>query len=253
MFTRRGIDWTGKFGPISEALPKLRVDSAILDGEVVTLGKNGVSDFHGLRSQLGTMLPDIVFQAFDLLWLDGEDLRPLLYVERKARLKDILRRGGEIIRYVDYVEGDGAAMLKAACAMGLEGIVSKRLDSAYRGGPSHDWQKTKCEVSETFAVAGYGVDDNGRIDGILLGRVDGGTLRYAGAVDRGLGAGDLAELERRLPPLKVARCPLIEKPTGKSGVRWTRPEVLVEVSYPNKSGDGRLRHPSFKGFRDDLI
>ena len=143
MFTRRGIDWTGKFGPIAEALPKLRVDSAILDGEVVTLGKNGVSDFHGLRHQLGTMLPDIVFQAFDLLWLDGEDLRPLLYVERKARLKDILRRGGETIRYVDYVEGDGAAMLKAACAMGLEGIVSKRLDSAYRGGPSHDWQKNQ--------------------------------------------------------------------------------------------------------------
>ena len=112
--------------------------------------------------------------------------------------------------------------------------------------------KTKCEVSETFAVAGYGVDDYGRIDGILLGRVDEGALRYAGAVDRGLGAGDLAELERRLPPLKVARCPLIENPTGKSGVRWTQPEVLVEVSYPNKSGDGRLRHPRFTGFRDDL-
>ena len=110
----------------------------------------------------------------------------------------------------------------AACAMGLEGIVSKRLDSAYRGGPSHDWQKTKCEVSETFAIAGYGVDDNGRIDGILLGRDEGGSLRYAGAVDRGLGAGDLAELERRLPPLKVARCPLIENPTGKSGVGHVR-------------------------------
>ena len=96
------------------------------------------------------------------------------------------------------------------------------------------------------------MDDNGRIDGILLGRDDGGSLRYAGSVDRGLGPGDLAELERLLPPLKVARCPLIEKPAGKSGVRWTRPEVLVEVSYPNKSGDGRLRHPSFKGFRDDL-
>ena len=108
MFTRPGNDWTGKFGPISEALPKLRVDSAILDGEVVTLGKNGVSDFHGLRHQLGTMLPNIVYQVFDLLWLDGEDLRPLPYVERKARLKDILRRAGETIRYVDYVEGDGA-------------------------------------------------------------------------------------------------------------------------------------------------
>ena len=77
MFTRQGNDWTGKFGPISEALPKLRVDNAILDGEVVTLGKNGLSDFHGLRHQLGTMLPAIVYQVFDLLWLDGEDLRPL--------------------------------------------------------------------------------------------------------------------------------------------------------------------------------
>ena len=107
-------------------------------------------------------------------------------------------------------------------------------------------------VSETLAVAGYGVDDNGHIDGILLGRDDDGALRYAGTVDRGLRAGDLAELERRLPLLKVARCLLIEKPQGKSGVRWTRPDVLVEVSYPNKSDDGRLCHPSFKGFRDDL-
>jgi bifunctional non-homologous end joining protein LigD len=86
----------------------------------------------------------------------------------------------------------------------------------------------------------------------VLGRADGGALRYAGTVDRGLGADDLAELKRRLPPLKVTRCPLAEKPKAKSGVRWTRPDVLVEVSYPNKSGDGRLRHPSFKGFRDDL-
>ena len=96
------------------------------------------------------------------------------------------------------------------------------------------------------------MDVNGRIDGILLGRADGAALRYAGVVDRSLGAGDLTELERRLPPLKVARCPLIEKPQGKSGVRWTRPDVLVEVAYPNKSSDGRLRHPRFKGFRDDL-
>ncbi len=162
------------------------MDSAILDGEVVTLGKDGLSDFHGLRHQLGTMLPSIVYQVFDLLWLDGEDLRPLPYVERKTRLKSILRRGGEVLRYVDYVEGDGAATVKAACTMELEGIVSKRLDSVYRSGTSHDWQKTKCEISETLAVAGYGLDDNGRIDSVLLGRADSGTLRYAGTVDRGL-------------------------------------------------------------------
>jgi bifunctional non-homologous end joining protein LigD len=135
VFTRQGNDWTQKFGPISEALPKLRVESAILDGEVVTLGKNGLSDFHGLRHQLGTMLPDIVYQVFDILWLDGEDLRPLAYLDRKALLKNLLRRGGEMIRYVDYVEGDGAALLKAACAMELEGIVSKRLDSATAAAP----------------------------------------------------------------------------------------------------------------------
>jgi len=156
------------------------------------------------------MLPDIVYEVFDLLWLDGEDLRPQAYIDRKALLKNLLRRANETIRYVDYVEGDGAAMLKAACTMEVEGIVSKRLDSAYRGGPSHDGQNTRCEVSEMFAVPDYGVDNNGRIDGILLGRGDGGSLRYAGAVDRGLGAVDLAELDRRLSPLEVARCPLID-------------------------------------------
>lgn len=156
IFTRQRNDWTSKFGPISEALPKLRVDNAIFDGEVVTLGKNGVSDFHGLRHQLGTMLPAIVYQVFDILWLDAEDLRPLAYIDRKALLNSVLRRANETVRYVDQVEGDGAAMLKAACITKLEGIISKRLDSTYRGGPSHDWQKTKCEVSETLAVAGYG-------------------------------------------------------------------------------------------------
>ena len=93
MFTRQANDWTGKFGPISEALPKLLVDNAILDGEVVTLGKNGLSDFHGLRHQLDTMLPAIVYQVFDLLWLDGEDLRQLPFVERKARLRTCCAAG----------------------------------------------------------------------------------------------------------------------------------------------------------------
>jgi bifunctional non-homologous end joining protein LigD len=122
-------------------------------------------------------------------------------------------------------------MLKAACNMQLEGIVSKRLDSAYRSGPSHDWQETKCEVSEAFAMAGHGVDDHGAIDRILLGDAQTGALRYAGSVHRSPGADDLAEVERRLPALKVGRCPLIEKPKGESAVRWTRPEVWSRCRF----------------------
>jgi bifunctional non-homologous end joining protein LigD len=143
-------------------------------------------------------------------------------------------------------------MLESVCNLGLEGIVSKVVDSPYRAGRSHDWLKTKCVVSETLAVAGFTENDCGGIDGILLGRADGdGAWGYAGTTSHGLGADDLAELERRLRRLKTSRSPLADPPKGK--IAWTKPDVLVEVTYPNKTGNGRLRHSRFKGFRDDLL
>jgi bifunctional non-homologous end joining protein LigD len=252
VFTRRGNDWTAKFGPISRAVAGLKARTAILDGEVVAVDSSGSGDFHELRRQLGRPSPQLIYQVFDLLWLNGEDLRPLPYIERKAGLRHLLAGAGERLAYVPGIETAGRQVLKGVCGLRLEGIVSKRVDSPYRPGRSHDWLKIKCKVTETFAVVGFSRDNNDRIDGLYLGRAEDGRFRYAGQVDNGIGDEELAELERRLRPLVTSGAPLIEKPKGKSAAKWTTPSVLVEVEYPNKASDGRLRHPRFKGFRDDL-
>jgi bifunctional non-homologous end joining protein LigD len=160
LFTRKGNDWTKPFGPVAVAVTELPADDAILDGEIVALGKDGLSDFHELRRQLGAREPRLVYQVFDLLWLDGDDLRPLPYAERKARLRALLTGAGPPLELVDWLEVAGRHVLEGACRLGLEGIVSKRLDSPYRAGRSSDWLKAKCAVSETFAVVGFSRDDN---------------------------------------------------------------------------------------------
>jgi bifunctional non-homologous end joining protein LigD len=254
MFTRAGNDWTQQFAPLPEAVAKLKARDAILDGEVVAVGADGVSDFHALRRLLGVSSPQLRYEVFDLLWLDGQDLRPLPLAERKARLKRLLADAPVPIVYVDHVEGDGRAVLRSACELGLEGIVSKRLDSTYRATESSRyWLKAKCAISETFIVIGFTEDKTTRrIKGLLLGRAgEGGTLTYAGAVENGIGSA-VDELERRLRPLTIAKS-VVPVPTDARRARWTRPGVLVEVTYPNKTATGRIRHPSFKGFRDDLL
>jgi bifunctional non-homologous end joining protein LigD len=136
-----------------------------------------------------------------------------------------------------------------ASAVGLEGIVSKRIDAPYRSGRSDAWRKTRCARSETFAVVGFSENSRGCLDGLYIARGEDGDLVYAGSVEKGFSDGDVGELEARLRPLITRQAPVAVK---KPKARWVRPEVLVEVAYPNTSADGRLRHPSFKGFRDDI-
>jgi len=217
----------------------------------VALGPDGVSNFLGLRSQLATKQPNIIYQAFDLLWLNGEDLRPLPLRERKARLEKLTQKS-RTISFVPYLEEAGARVYAGACKLHLEGIVSKKLDSPYRTGRTLDWIKTKCEVTETLHVIGYTLNDSKQFKGLLLGREKDGTVTYAGTVENGFDQSVVKELMRQLPKLK-SKTALAKGTEKKSGVSWVRPEVLVEVRYPNKTADGRLRHPAFKGLRDDLV
>ena len=255
VYTRKGNDWTARFGPIAQAIKLLPARSAILDGEAVALDRKGVADFHELRRQLGQAHGRIIYKAFDLLWLNGKDMRPLPWSERKSRLQALIeklpRAAASVIDYVEPLHQDGATVYASVCRLGLEGIVSKRIDSPYRAGRSDAWRKTRCAQSETFAVVGFSENSRGRLDGLYLARGEDGGLVYAGSVEKGFSAGDLRDLEARLRPLITRQSPLaVEVKKPKS--RWVRPEVLVEVAYPNASADGRLRHPSFKGFRDDI-
>jgi bifunctional non-homologous end joining protein LigD len=255
IYTRNGNDWTARFGPIAPAVELLPARTAIIDGEAVAIDRKGAADFHELRRQLGQAHGKIIYKAFDLLWLDGEDLRPLAWSERKRRLQDLFDKlppaASDVLNYAEPLHQDGATVYASVCRLGLEGIVSKRIDAPYRAGRSDAWRKTRCARSETFAVVGFSENSRGRLDGLYLARGEKGSLVYAGSVEKGFGAGDLRDLETRLRPLFTRKSPLtvaVRKPKA----RWVRPAVLVEVAYPNASADGRLRHPSFKGFRDDI-
>lgn len=144
VFSRNGRDWTGRVPLIAEALAKLRVKSVTLDGEGVVCRPDGVSDFDRLRASVGRMgSRDAFLYAFDLLEMDGEDLRPYEWHVRRVTLRSLLKRAGQGIRLSEHLDGDGALAFRHACAMGLEGIVSKRRDRPYRSGRSADWIKVK--------------------------------------------------------------------------------------------------------------
>src|SRR5581483_3195467 len=186
VFTRRGNDWTGHFRKIAADAFLIKARSAVVDGEIVIPAENGTFDFNALQRALRASKPcdRLLIYAFDLLYLDGRDLRKLPLVERKAMLKRIL--AGSDIQFSEAFETSGAAMLKQVCALGLEGIVSKRRDAGYHSHRTDSWRKMTCRIRETLVVTGYALKD-GRFDGAYLGRIEGDKLVYAGKVEHGFG------------------------------------------------------------------
>lgn len=246
LFTSKGNDWTGRFNAIADAVAALPARTVILDGEAVAIAADGRPDFHAVRSAASRL----VYKVFDLLWHDGEDLRPLPFRDRKSRLQELLgQRPHPVLSYVEALREDGPTVYDGACKLGLEGIVSKRLDSPYRGGRSDSWLKTRCAVVETLAVVGF--SGGRRIDGLYLARARAGELAYAGKVENGLGPVAVKHLEAALRPL-VTKSPSIDVDDGRRGATWVTPRVLVEISSPNLGAGGRLRHPKFVRLRDDL-
>jgi bifunctional non-homologous end joining protein LigD len=244
---------------LAKALEQLRVQSAILDGELVALDDKGLSDFQLLQNSFSDKASaPLAYYAFDLLYLDGLDLRPLPIVARKAQLKallDELPKPAQILRYSEHTVGNGAQFFEAATKLGLEGVVSKRADSSYRSGRGKDWQKSKGLARQEFVIVGYTDPGGGRshLGALLLGTHRGGELVYAGRVGTGFSERSLRELHGALAPLEIARPNLENAPKGAEtrGVHWLRPELVAEVAYTGITHDGLLRHPTFKGLRED--
>jgi bifunctional non-homologous end joining protein LigD len=260
LVTRNGHDWTTRFPTIAAAIRGLAVRDAVLDGEVVVLARNGVSDFQALQNSLDTGDDQRhVFFAFDLLHCDGVDLTQTPLRERKRRLAALLGpRADGPLRYSEHVDGRGDEFHREACAEGLEGIVSKRADGAHAPGRSREWVKTKCLRRQEFVVGGFTAPGGARggFGSLLLGvhETDGERgLRYAGKVGTGFTAESLAELARRLRKLRRKTSPFAEGPTAveSRGATFVLPELVVEVAFAEWTQDGRLRHPSFQGIRDD--
>jgi bifunctional non-homologous end joining protein LigD len=255
VFTRSGQDWTDRFAPVAAACAHLPVDAAWLDGEVVVLDEDGRSRFEALQEALSTSRGPLRYVVFDLLHLDGADLRSLPLEQRKQRLAQLLRRGGDdgTLRYGDHVVGRGAAFLHQAAEHGLEGIVSKRRDAPHHDGRHADWRKVRCQERGEFVVGGFTEPAGSRagLGALLLGAHDDGRLRYVGRVGTGFSDARLEELRRRLEALEQPDSPFESFPDVPPRSHWARPEVVCEVTFTNWTRDGRLRHPVFVGLRDD--
>lgn len=256
LFTRNGHDWTGKMPALAKAVAGLALQSGWIDGEVVMLGEHGRPDFQALQNAFDAQTTQaLVYFAFDLPFMDGRDLRALPVEQRRALLKAVLDQSdAAAIRLSQAFDAPPADLLAAACKLGMEGVIGKRLGSAYVSRRSADWIKLKCGQRQEFVVAGFTEPKWSRTGlGALILGVHGkdGILRAAGSVGTGFSTRSLAELHRRLSALQVPESPLADTHGFAADVHWVRPTLAAEVSFAGWTRDQRLRHAVFHGLRSD--
>ena len=259
LLTRRGLDWTHRFPPIADAGLRLPVRSAYLDGEAV-VEERGIASFGALQQELAAgAARNALLLAFDLLYLDGRDLRREPLIERKRLLADLLQGQphGFPIHCSEHLLNDGAAMYRQARAMGLEGIVSKRRDCPYRSGRAEDWLKIKSAHRQEFVIAGYAPHTNSprTVGSLILGEYRDGKLTHVGRAGTGYTAQTARQLWEKLHPLEIPKAPFAGgRPSGyvaRNLAKWVEPKLVAEVEFRAWTTDRQLRHASFKGLRED--
>ncbi len=258
LITRNGNDWTTRFADVAEGLARVPAATAVLDGEVVAFEGSGRTSFQMLQASLeaGAGHP-LSYVVFDLLHLDGEDLRAQPLSERRTMLDALIRRarGKGKPQMSAELPGSSDVLLTAACRLGLEGLISKRRDAPYVSGRSRNWLKIKCGMRQEFVVVGYTPPMGRRvaIGALLLGVLEPrGRIRYAGRVGTGMPDALLRSLGQRLGALERDGAPLSPVPRGlPAGVQWVEPTVVVEVAFTEWTTESRLRHPSLIAVRDD--
>lgn len=258
LWSRNGKDWTRRFPAIAAELTRLSASTLLLDGEVIALEPSGLSSFRRLQEMLSARRTDTaVYQAFDLLHVDGVDLSGAALVERKGLLAELLTNDGAgqhaAVRFTGHVQGKGCEFYGNACDLGLEGIICKRMNAPYRAVRNRDWLKVKCVRHEELMIGGF-TDPAGARTGfgaLLLGAWDDeGRLAYAGKVGTGFDERQLRSLHAALRALETSSCPFRRCP-ARGGVHWVEPKLIAEVTFTEWTRDGRLRHPVFRGLRED--
>jgi len=257
LFSRNEKEWTRQFPAVAKDLASLPVKSAWIDGEVVVLDAAGRTSFQALQNVLSSSAQrGLAFFAFDVMYLDGYDLRGVVLNERKRVLRDLVGKGAGIIRVGPEVQGSGAEFFAQACKLRLEGTIAKRADSTYAGGlRTREWQKIKCIQRQEMVIGGYTEPQGSRkgFGALLLGYHEDGELRYAGKVGTGFDDRMLRELTPELTKREQKSAAFVNPPRGyeAKGAHWIRPELVAEIAFTEWSRDGALRHPSFQGLRPD--
>jgi bifunctional non-homologous end joining protein LigD len=253
LISRNGKDWTKEFPQVARAALRLPAGTALLDGEVAAVLPNGATSFQALqrRAEGGTPL---VYFAFDLLHLDGWDLREVRLEERKEVLRRLLESAPPALRFSDHVRGHGSEFFAQARELGLEGVVSKRADAPYREGRGGDWRKAKCRLSQEMVIGGFTQSSDGRgsIGALLVGFHEDEKLLYAGKVGSGFNDRLLADLQHRLDVRRRKTSPFAAVPAElRKDVQWVEPDLVAQVEFTQWTDEGRMRQPVFLGLRDD--
>lgn len=259
LISRNGKDWSARFPRLHRALQDMGLNEAVLDGEAVYLRPDGTSDFQALQNAFRKRSDSesLVYYAFDLPFFDGYDLTRTPLIERKSFLQQVLAADGTApgVHFSEHVRGMGNDFLRFACESRLEGILCKKADGPYRQKRSRDWLKIKCMNRQEFLVGGFTRPGGTRhgFGALLLGVYDdSGRLHYSGRVGTGFTRESLNDLVKRMGDRVRDDPPFHDPPAGLGRtVRWTEPELVVEVEFKELTQDGLLRQPSFIGLRED--
>jgi bifunctional non-homologous end joining protein LigD len=247
-YSRNGHDWTARYRTVSDALAQLPARHAVMDAEIVVPRADGNCDFWTLQKDVSAGdSTRVVAQCFDLMFLDGRDVRRLPLLERKKLLADLISSDNTgRLQFSDHVDLDGAVMQGEAHARGFEGVISKVVESPYEGRRVSSWVKSICQYRETLSVLGYAVKD-GQFDGLYLAKLDGAVPIYGGKVEDGFDDALAQELLTTLEPFVAKQCTL-PSPPNKPKARWLAPGLLANIVHRGGMGPHRVRHAKFDRF-----
>jgi bifunctional non-homologous end joining protein LigD len=258
--SRNQIEMTPQYPELANVGKQIEATEAILDGEIVALDEHGMPRFQLLQPRVGRKSGidalrgkgQIVYFAFDLIYLDGYDLMSCSVVERKAKLADILRPA-HFIKLSEHIEGEGEAFFREIEKFHLEGMIAKRADSKYLQKRSSDWLKVKTIMRSEVVVGGYTEPRGGRsyFGSLVCGLYRGNELHYVAHVGGGFNERTLASSFKMMQPLKTNRSPFVDAPKTNEPVQWLKPKLVAEVKFSEWTADRRLRHPVFVGWRED--
>jgi bifunctional non-homologous end joining protein LigD len=252
LLSRNDLSLNGRYPEVARALERQPQTRFAVDGEVVAFA--GAQTSFARLAQRGRANVPVFFYIFDVVWLDGMDVRALPLRARKRLLRDALRFEADALRFSTHRNRDGEAYFAEACRKGWEGLIAKRADSPYTDGRSKDWLKFKCEQGQELVIGGYTAPKGTRAEfgALLLGHYEGDALRYAGKVGTGLDDATLAALGARLRGLRRDTPPFADaREIRERTAQWVEPELVAQIGFSEWTAAGRLRHPRFLGLRED--